>query len=91
MPKKEPLYPHIPKSQTLPKTLAVRLRAIYCYIPTKANMIGMMCFYAKSREEADEKAQAVDYYDLEFSGTWDEIGERIKREGQKNWLGEVGY
>ena len=51
----------------------------------------MMCFYANSREEADEKAQAVEYYDLEFSGTWDEIGELIKREGQKNWLGEVGY
>ena len=86
MPKKPPLYPHVPKSQK-PQVK----RDIYCYIPTKIYMVGMMCFYADSREEADEKAQAVEFYDLEFSGTWDELSEVIKREGQKNWLGEVGY
>jgi len=86
MAKKEPLYPHVTKSKK-PQVKP----GIYCYIPTKPITIGMMCFYADSKEEADEKAQAVEYYDLEFSGTWDEIGERIKREGQKDWLGEVGY
>lgn len=86
MPKKEPLYPHVPKSSK-PQVKG----DIYCYIPTKELMVGMMCFYANSREDADEKAQAVEYYELEFSGTWDEIGERIKKEGQMNWLGEVGY
>ena len=94
MSKKPPLYPHVPKSWQVAKpTVSSHQggRDIYCYIPRKEFMVGMMCFYANSREDADEKAQAVEYYELEFSGTWDEIGERIKKEGQMNWLGEVGY
>lgn len=94
MTKKEPLYPHVPKSRQVAKTTVGSHPGnpdIYCYIPTKEFMVGMRCFYANSREDADEKAQTVEFYELEFSGTWDEIGERIKKKGQMNWLGEVGY
>jgi hypothetical protein len=86
MAKKQPLYPHIPKSRQKKGR-----PDIYCYTPTKEFMVGLACFYANSREEADEKARAVEYYHLMFFGTWNEIGERIRREGHKEWLGEVGY